>query len=226
MNKNTLQTAIDNRKALHENNLSREGVKFLAKDFREAWSYGAGAPINTSVRYKIATEEGFGRAEYIKVNEKMWRHQESNVSAEVGYPLSDEPKIHQIDGKCYLNGDKNLEILEIEFFLPQVSEGILADKNQTIQDILSREKTTQAEINSIKNMGERIRERRANGDFLPSNEEMIRRAKYLANARAKNQKTEESTEKATENSANEIDVQKEIDALKNMGNRIREKREN
>lgn len=108
----------EKRKALHKNNLSQEGVKFFPKDFEKVQDYMDNAPVNTSVRYKLSSDEGFGRAEYMKNGKNLWQHQESNVSAEIGYALPDKLNIKMIDGKCYLDENKDLEILEIEFFLP------------------------------------------------------------------------------------------------------------
>lgn len=104
MNTKPLQSVLENRKALHKNNLSRESVKFLAEDYEDAKKFAKDAPLHTSVKYRIATDESpNGRAEYMKISGSYWKHQESNVSAETGYVISDEPNIKQIDGKIYLD---------------------------------------------------------------------------------------------------------------------------
>lgn len=61
MNKNTKNSLYEKelyeqRKALHENNLSREGIKFFPKDFEKIQEYIKNAPLNTSVRCKIVAE--------------------------------------------------------------------------------------------------------------------------------------------------------------------------
>lgn len=144
-----------------------------------------------------------------------------------------------------MDGHKDLEILEIEFFPPvaeRSSENSDNDKDQKIQELLKGMKQYGIDVSDILNFKEnqdqksedKVREEldgiarignNVRGRRILSNEEMIRRAKYLANARAKKQAAEVIEEKVAENSTNEIDVQKEIDALGKMGDNLRKKRE-
>lgn len=66
-------------------------------------------------------------------------------------------------------------------------------------------------------MGERIRERRKNGDFIPSNEEMIRRSKYInSSSRTSKEDANINSEKESQ-IKEEARVQSELDALKRLG---------
>lgn len=121
--------------------------------------------------------------------------------------------------------------MEIEFFAPKEeknSKNSNENKNQKIQEILAKmqqfglnvsdiinsqksqeensEDAIKKEIDSIKQMGENLREKRKNGDLIPSNEEMIRRAKFIENDRMKSKKSEDNQEKIAENSDDAIDT--------------------
>ena len=109
-----------------------------------------------------------------------------------------------INGKCYLDGEEKLEILEIEFFPPKENNSVDTEKfGSKVNDILN------SEIDSIRKIGENIREKRKNGDFIPSNKEMIRRSKYLnANTKDTNENEISKEEQAK--------VQSELDSIRNM----------
>lgn len=122
---------------LHEKNLQKSYTHtFSPNEFEKAADFKKNAPLFTSVAYTIKTDEGLGRAEYIKVDQKKWKHIFSNVSAEDGYAISDFLKISTINDKSYLDENKNLEILSMTFFTPSKIEEVSGNTKSDVKSIL------------------------------------------------------------------------------------------